>query len=154
MPIVTEGDVIMSKKHIFVLLLLLVTTAGCMLDRQQTPSVTTAPPYWQSQNQLAQSQVEDARAFHERESGALSEEMNVFRNREMERLAAAGKELEKERDRAEKPPKPAEPAPVPAQREKWSWTNLFKKKNKADVQLVSEVSVDVRQDGNYRGNER
>jgi len=87
-------------KYSFILLLMFTVSAGCnMLDRQPLPNVTTAPPYWQSQNQrqLAESQLEEMRAFHEKESAKISEDVHVFRNHEMARLEHAGKELEKDK---------------------------------------------------------
>ena len=76
------------------------------------------------------------RAFHEKEADKISEDVHVFRNHEMERLAAAGKELEREKPRQEVPQK------MPEQRKQWaSW---FKKKDKNNTPLVSETNQNVR----------
>jgi hypothetical protein len=67
--------------------------AGCnLLDRSPPPSIETTPPYWQPQSQL-----EELRSFHEKESAKIADDMHVFRNHEMARLENAGKELEKDK---------------------------------------------------------
>ena len=150
----------MSTKHFFVLLSLFVLTVGCkMQDRQESPNVATAPPYWQSHSQQAQNQLADMRAFHERESAKIAEEMHIFRNREMERLTAAGEELQREQNKKKieekeerivsQPEIIAEiPEPRTAEsREKWSWTNpssWFKKKERNGTPLVSEADRTMR----------
>jgi len=68
---------------------------------QSSPDIITVPPYWQSQNQHMQDHLAEMRAFHEKESAEMSEDIYIVRNREMERLEAAGKELEKDRLRQE-----------------------------------------------------
>ena len=86
----------MPIKYLFTLLLILVLSAGCnLMDRPQPPNIAETPPYWQPRSELANSQLAEMRAFHERESAKISEDMRVARNREMDRLAAAGKELER-----------------------------------------------------------
>jgi hypothetical protein len=136
MPIVTKGGAVMHSKYLFTLLLIGAVSAGCnIMDRQPAPNVAAPPPYWQSQNRAAQSQLAEMRAFHEKESATISEEMHVFRNREIERLESAGKELEKERLWQEDYEKTLE------RREKR--TSWFKKKNKDDAPLVSEASKKV-----------
>jgi len=164
----------MSTKHFFVLLLVSVMTAGCnILDRPSVPNVTTPPPYRQSQSQQAQNQLADVRAFHERETAEIADEMYVFRNREMARLTAAGKELEQElgqgnigqgnKRESEQHQTPLHASPkavavkTPEQPEKWSWSNWtsrFKKKSNenetapvaaplASAPLVSEADSRV-----------
>jgi len=91
----------MSIKNFFALLLIFVIMPGCHFLDQSSPHVMTVPPYWQSQHQRMQDQLTDIRAFHEKESAEISEDMYIVRNREMERLEAAGKELEKERFKQE-----------------------------------------------------
>jgi|GEM_PF-2293955 len=154
MPIVPKRGFVMSKQHFFILPLVLAVTAGCnMLERQSAPNVTTAPPYWQSQSQQAETQLADMRAFHERESAELSDEMHVFRNREIERLAAAGKEMERENSReagrehilhkGSTPANTPQTRARPEQREAWSWTNWtsrFKKQNKGADSFVSSAA--------------
>ena len=137
----------MPTKYLFALLSIVAITAGCnMMDRQSAPSITTPPPYWQSHSQLAGGQLADIRAFHEREAAEMSEGMQVFRNREMERLAATGKELEREETR--KPPQQQESfSNTPAQRERWSWTNWtsrFRTQSKDNTLSVSEGNRNVR----------
>ena len=130
-------------KYFFVLLLVSTVSAGCnMLDRQATPNVTTPPPYWQSESerQLSESQLAEMRAFHEKESAKIADDMRVFRNHEMERLESAGKELEKDKQWQESYEKTLE------QRKKW--TSWFKSKpkettNDTPSMKVSEVSKNV-----------
>ena len=126
-PIVPIEGIIMSIKHLFILLSVVTITAGCnMMDRQSTPKVATPPPYWQSQSQLEANHLAEMRAFHERKSAEMSEGVHVFRNREMERLTAAGRDLEREREGNNHQPAPSRESVAKAseQRKKWSWTNL------------------------------
>ena len=118
----------LTEKHLFILLLVLITMAGCgLLERQPAPNIETTPPYWQPQ-----SQMDELRSFHESESAKMSQmsdEVHVVRNREMERLEAAGKELDKEKRWQEDYEQTVE------RREKWaSW---FKKKGKNETPLIS-----------------
>ena len=126
MPIVTRVGVVMSmRKHLFILLLIFATVVGCnLLDRQPAPNIKTTPPYWQSQRQL-----EELRTFHEKESAKMSQEMHVVRNREMERLEAAGKELEKDKLWQEDYEKTLE--------RRAKWTGWFKKKDKTEAPAIS-----------------
>ena len=71
------------------------------MDRQQQPNVAETPPYLQPQSELAQSQLAEMRAFHEKESAKMAEDLRIIRNGEMERLAATSKELEKNQRRQE-----------------------------------------------------
>jgi len=156
MPIVAEGGVVMSTKHFFVLLLCFtsasVLTSGCkMQDHQRSPNVATAPPYWQSHSQQAQSQLDDMRAFHKKESAEMTEEMNVFRNREMERLTTAGEEPRREQNKEMNEvrivPQQEIIAKTPVPREKWNWATpatWFKKKDKNSTPLVSKTDQSVR----------
>jgi len=67
------------------------------MDQQQSPNIAETPPYWQPRSELVHSQqLAEMRAFHERESAKISEDMRVARNREMDRLATAGKALERD----------------------------------------------------------
>ena len=117
-----------TTKVFFVLIFFFATAAGCsLLDRQPPPNIETTPPYWQPQ-----SQMEELRSFHDKESAKMSQlsnEVHIVRNREMERLEAASKELEKEQHWQEDYEKTVE------RREKWS--GWFKKKNKNDAPLTS-----------------
>jgi hypothetical protein len=99
-----------------------------MVERFPSANVATTPPYWQSQNQQSQNQLAEMRAFHEQESAKMTEDMHHFRNHEVERLQAAGKELEREQVTQ----KASEKTPV--QKEKWS---LFKKKDKDTPTVIS-----------------
>ena len=127
----------MSIKCLSISLLILVMTAGChMLDQQSPPDVRTAPPYWQSQHQLAKSQLAEMHAFHDKESAQISEDINRFHNHEIERLQAAGKELEKDKPQQKNEVKTQEPGEK-GQSEKWNW---FKKKNKETKIETSAVS--------------
>jgi hypothetical protein len=130
----------MSSKYLFIPCLLVIVSAGCTVLERQPPEVATAPPYWQSQSELAQDQLDEMRAFHDKESAKMMEEMHVFRNREMERLANAGKELERDKRWQEDYEKTLQ------RREKW--TSWFKKKNKEedrnDAPSVSGTSKTVR----------
>jgi len=113
-------------------------TTGCNTTQRSSPNVATIPPYWHSQNQQTHNQVAEMRAFHEKESEKMSEDLHVFRNREMERLEATSKELEKDRHR-QHVEKTSEPS--------GKWTGWFKKKSKEseqDIPLVSEASKDLR----------
>ena len=135
MPIATErGVVVPTKKSLFVLLFVF-AVGGChLLDHQPSPNIETTPPYWQPQSQL-----EELRAFHDRESvkmQQMSNEVHIVRNREMERLEAAGKELEKEKEWQDDYEKTVE------RREKW--TGWFKKKNKNEAPLTSSLPDDVK----------
>ena len=107
------------KKSLFVLLFVF-AAGGChLLDRQPPPNIEATPPYWQPQSQL-----EGLRTFHEKESvkmQQMSNEVHIVRNREMERLEAAGKELEREKQWQYDYEKTVE------RREKW--TGWFKKKD-------------------------
>ena len=91
-----------------------------MLDWQKASNLAEAPPYLQPQDQLVQNQLEEMRAFHEKESAKMLEDVRVFRNGEMERLALAGKALEKERRCQEDYEKTLE--------RRAKWTSWFKKK--------------------------
>ena len=135
MPIVTDRGSIMSSKYLFVLLLTLVLSAGCSILDRSSPNVATTPPYWQPHGQHAQSQFDEMRAFHEKESAKMLEDMHVFRNREMERLAKAGKELEIDKREQEDYEKTLE------RREKWtSWFNKKGKESTPEAPLVSETN--------------
>jgi hypothetical protein len=121
MTIASVARIVMSSKNLF-LLLMFVVSAGCtMLDRSP-PDIEAAPPYLQSHSQRTQSQLDEMRVFHDKESAKMSEDMYIFRNREMERLVSTGKELEREKLWQEDYEKTLE------RREKW--TSWFKKKNK------------------------
>jgi len=111
----------MRSIYITAVFLMLVSATGCTLDSKPHANVATTPPYWQSQRQQSQNQLTEMRAFHEKESKKMTEDMHVFRNYEIERLEAAGKELQQEQI-VQKVPEQS-----PAKREKWS---LFKKKEK------------------------
>ena len=88
----------MSIKHLFVLLPMLAVLPGCnLMERQSSPNVTQTPPYLQPRSELAHSQLEEMRAFHEKESARISEDLRSAHIREMERLDATGKELEKDK---------------------------------------------------------
>jgi len=132
----------MSTKHIITLSLVLVVLAGCnLMDRQTPPNIAETPPYLQPRSELAQSQLAEMRAFHEKESAKMSEDIRVARNREMERLEAAGKELEQERLWKEDYEK--------TQERRSKWTSWFKKTGKkTDAPMVSSriggVSEQVR----------
>ena len=132
------------SKYSFVLLLMLAASAGChTLDRQPPPNVTAAPPYWQSQSQrqLAESQLNEMRTFHEKESAKLSEDVHVFRNHEMARLENAGKELEKDKLWQEDYEKTVE------RRKKWtSWFKSQPQENTKETpsMSMSNTSKDVR----------
>ena len=132
-PILTDGGPTSMKKHLFILLLLIFTAAGCtLLDRQPAPNVEVTPPYWQPQSQLAQEQLAELRAFHEKESAKMSkmsDEIHIVRNREIERLEAAEKFVDEENRWQEDYAKTLE------KREKW--TSWFKKKKKDETPLVS-----------------
>jgi hypothetical protein len=132
MPILREERVIMSPKCHF-LLLLFVVSAGCTILDRRPPNLESAPPYWQPESQrVVQNQLEEMRVFHDKESAKMSEDIHVFRNREMERLAKAGKELEKDKLWQEDYEKTIE------RREKWaSW---FKKKNKEESKNDTSVA--------------
>jgi hypothetical protein len=115
----------MSSKYLF-LSLLFVVSAGCtMLDRRP-PNLESAPPYWQPESQrVVQNQLEEMRVFHDKESAKMSEDIHIFRNQEIERLASAGKELEKDKLWQEDYEKTLK------RREKW--TSWFKKKDKESI---------------------
>ena len=120
----------MDTKRFCVLLLCSTLASGChMLDNQKSPDVMTAPPYWQSQSQITQDQLSEMRAFHEKESSRISEDIHVFRNREVERLAANSKEMESAKPRQAKTQNDSR-TETPEQRDKWAWLNWFNKKNK------------------------
>ena len=108
----------MPVRKYFCALLVPIMMVGCaFLEQRPAPNIANTPPYWQPQNQLA-----ELRAFHEKESAKMSDEMHVVRNREMERLEAAAKDLEREQRWQESYEKTVE------RREKWgSW---FKRGNK------------------------
>ena len=153
----------MFRKYPFIFLLVFVIAPGCnMLDSNRSPNVTTPPPYWQTPSrlahgQLAESQLSEIRAFHEKETAAISEEMHVFRNREVERLSASGKELSDKLSEKggemnagqpstskQNPQQQEHAASGPTKNEKWSLTGWFKKKDKDNAPEVSEAGVSVR----------
>jgi Asp-tRNA(Asn)/Glu-tRNA(Gln) amidotransferase A subunit family amidase len=112
----------LTKKPLFALVLMFSAAAGCtLLDRQPAPNIETTPPYLQSQR----NQLEELRSFHDKESvkmSKMSDDVHIIRNREMERLETAGKELEKDKLWQEDYERTLE------RREKWA--GWFKKKNK------------------------
>lgn len=119
-----------GTKYLFFLFFFFVTTAtGCsLLDRQSPPNIETTPPYWQPQSQL-----KELRTYHDKESTKMSQmsnEIHIVRNREMERLEAAGKELEKEQQHQQE-----DYEKTVERREKWA--GWFKKKNKGEAPLTS-----------------
>jgi len=132
MPMATKGGIIMSSKHLFSLLLMIIVSAGCGILDRSSPNVAALPPYWQPQGQAAPSQFDEMRAFHDKESAKMSEDMHVFRNREMERFATAGKELE-----TDKRQQGSNETTVERQ---GTWTSWFKKKNKEGAPLVGETN--------------
>lgn len=117
---------------LFITLFGLAVSAGCqMMEQHRSPEViTTAPPYWQSPNQLAQSQMAEMRVFHEKEAALMSEEMLLFRNHEIERLEAASKGLEKSRPRQSV-------AEMPPPRDKW---NPFRRQTKERTSETPAIS--------------
>ena len=122
----------MPTKLFFTLTLMFAVATGCnLMDRQTPPNIAETPPYWQPQSEIAHQQLADMRAFHERETAKMSEDIQVARNREMERLEATGKELEKERLWQEDYEKTVE------RREKWS--NWFKKTEKETKTEASPI---------------
>jgi len=123
----------MPKKYLFFALLTLLLASGCSLEKQPAPNVAEAPPYWLSQRERSQSQLTELRAFHEKESAEMSEDVHVFRNHEMERLAAAGKELEAESRQQ------AHQKKQPEQQDKGIFS-FFKKKRKDDTEDAPSVS--------------
>ena len=123
----------MPIKYLSIPLLILAVSAGCTRDRLASMDIAETPPYWQSQSQLTQNQLEEMRTFHENESAKMSEELYVFRNGKMEHLAATGKELKNEQENSKKP----------AYRNS-KWTSWFKKEHKEDVPLVSETNKSMR----------
>ena len=116
----------MSAKYLFALLSVLFVLAGCNLtDRQQSPSLAQTPPYLQPQSDRTQSQLAELRAFHERESAKMSEDLRVVHNREMAQLETTGKEMQRDKPRYEDYGKTQE------RKATWmSWTNWFKKTDK------------------------
>jgi len=118
----------MYTKYLFALLLVFVVSAGCtLMDKQQSPSVAETPPYLQPRSGQTQNQLAELRAFHEKDSAKISEDLRVAHNREMAKLEAAGKELEREKLWQEDYEKTQE------RRAKWmSWTNWFKKGDKKE----------------------
>ena len=122
MPIVTKEEVIMSTKSLFALLSVLVIIVGCKtFDWNREPNVITPPPYWQTQSQ--QNELTEMRAFHERRSAEMSEGVNVFRNREMERMAITGREMDGEMKKKQPPSPQGKAMTTPEKRERWSWAN-------------------------------
>ena len=122
----------MSTQHLFTLLLLVFTvSSGCnLMERQQSPNIAETPPYWQPKSEMAHSQLAGMRAFHEKESAKMSEDMHAARNREIERLEAVSKELEKDKRGKESYEKTLE------RREKWAgWFKMKDKNNKKDTAL-------------------
>jgi hypothetical protein len=128
----------MSVRYLFIpFLIFAVSAAGCTRDRLSSADVAVVPPYWQSQSQLAQSQFEEMRKFHEKESAKMSEDIHTFRNSKTERLAATGKEMKNDQQQQENRPKP------PALTK--TWASWFKKKDNNDnAPLVSTTSHNVR----------
>jgi len=123
MSILVKRGVVMPIKYLFTLLSVLALSAGCnLMDRPQPPNIAETPPYWQPRSELANSQLAEMRAFHERESAKISEDMRVARNREMDRLAAAGKELERNQRWQEDYEK--------TQERRANWMSWFRKTNK------------------------
>lgn len=127
MSIVTKERIIMPVKHYLFVLSVFAVIAGCnLLDRQPAPNIVTVPPYLHSQSQ---SELEEIRVFHDKESAKILEDIHIVRNHEIERLEAAGKEIERDKLWQEDYKKTVE------QREKW--TSWFKKKNNNETPMVS-----------------
>jgi uncharacterized protein YxeA len=138
MPIMPMEGVVMSSKYLF-LLLMFAVSVGCSMLVRRPPNIEAASPYLQSQSQRTQIQLEEMRAFHDKESTKNLEDIHIFRNHEMERLANTGKELEKEKLWQDDYEKTLE------RREKW--TSWFKKKNKetkSDTPVASGTNKTVR----------
>ena len=122
----------MPTKHLFTLLITIAVSAGCnLIDRQQPPNVSETPPYLLPQSEFTRSQLEDMRAFHEKESAKMSEDIRVARNREMERLAAVGKELDRDKHWQEDYEK--------TQERRAKWTSWFTRTNKNDPKAATPV---------------
>ena len=147
----------MSIKYLFVLLSAVVITAGCnTLYPQKAPNVTTPPPYWQTQDQLAhctttQRQLAEMRVFHDREIAEMTEGIHIVRNREMERLSATGKELEAEANRQQSTSQrsnlatsqQSSPATNTATRSRWNlpdWLTNFGNRGKDSTPSASNNS--------------
>ena len=93
-----KGGVVMSIKHLFFLGLVLAISAGCsVVDRQSSPGVAETPPYLQPRSELAQSQLADMRAFHEKEFAKMAEDLQTVHSREIESIGTAGKDFERDR---------------------------------------------------------
>ena len=113
----------MLSSRYFLILLLIFISAGCSLERNVSLDVTSAPPYWQPQSQLAKTQLEEMSVFHDNEATKMSEDILVFRNSELERLAATGKEMKNEDIQRESPKTPERDT---------KWTTWFKKRASND----------------------
>ena len=135
MPIVAKWGIFMSAKYFFILLSVFAVSVGCnLMDRQPSPNVAETPPYLQPRSGQAQSQLAEMRAFHEKESAKMSEDMRVARSREMERLETVGKELERDQRWQEDYERTLE------RREKQgNWTSWFKKTDKNDKKQPAPV---------------
>jgi len=120
----------MSKKRVLVLLSAFVFLSGCnVLERQSSPDIMNAPPYWQSQNQLAQTQLDEMRVFHEQESSKISEDINLFRNGEVARMAATSKEINTKAAKTIKQ-SPHGQQNTNEHRDNWAWLSWLNKKDK------------------------
>lgn len=132
MPIVANRGIVivMPTKHFFALLLIFAMSAGCnLMDRQTPPNVAETPPYLQPRSEQTQSQLAEMRVFHEKDFAKMSDDMHVARNREMERLGSAGKELAKDQLWQEDYEKTLE--------RRAKWTSWFKKTGKEDKKGAS-----------------
>ena len=113
----------MSTNHFFALLLVFTVSAGCsVVDRQSSSTVAETPPYLQPRSELAQSQLADMRAFHERDTAKMTEDLRAAHNREMGAFGTAGKELERDK----RPPEDFGRTP-PQPEKRTGWTSWFKK---------------------------
>ncbi|MDR0522686.1 MAG: hypothetical protein LBH00_12670 [Planctomycetaceae bacterium] len=102
-----------------------VISAGCgLIEHRAAPNIEAPPPYLQPHQSAyePQSPLSDIRAYHDKNSAQMLQEVHIVRNSEMERLETAGAELEKEQRWQDDYKKTAE------KRERW--TRWFKKKEK------------------------
>ncbi|GHT21738.1 hypothetical protein FACS189419_03090 [Planctomycetales bacterium] len=119
----------MTRFVIFILLLVLVTGCSLLEKRERLPNLESTPPYYQKSDPLA-----DAQVYHDKNVQSMAEGVHVVRNREMERLEAAGKIEKEDKEWEEDYKKTME------RRAKWA---RFFKKGQDETLMMSDSAKEI-----------
>jgi hypothetical protein len=80
----------MTVKHILIFSMFLLLITGCsLLQSPQKPQLEQAPDYYAPSDPMF-----DAKKYHNKEVDSMSDQVHVFRNREMDKLQVEGKREE------------------------------------------------------------